>query len=86
MDVKRKALIEVINSTAEVVQDFRSNVCKKCTNEILCYPGSINPSRIKACESSSRLVKSFMGLIETGVVKVHSNLSLTEIDLDRVIL
>lgn len=82
MNTKRKALVKVLESVAGVAQDFKGNVCKSCTDEILCFSGSIDPRRIRKCRHLPELVRAFVGLAETGVAEVHSNLSIIEINLE----
>lgn len=79
MNARKKALVGFLESTAEVARVWKKKHCYKCRKEILCFPGSINTTRILNCEHSTKLIRSFVRLVEAGVITVHSNLSLSEI-------
>lgn len=78
---RKEAFVDLIKCAAEVAQDFKDNVCRKCTKEIVCYNESINTSVIRGCEKSTKWVRSYLRLIETGGITTRSSLSLIEINL-----
>jgi len=82
MNARKRALVNFIKSGAEDAEKWRKNNCGKCSKEALCFPGSIDTSRIRGCEYSTRLISAYMRLIETGVAIVGGNFYPIEINLE----
>lgn len=85
MNERKKALIELIRSAAEDVEKWRKANCCKCLSEACCFPGSIDISRIQACENLSKLVESFVRLIKAKIITVNSNFSLMKVNLEGIV-
>ena len=82
MNIRKRALVNFIKSGAEDAKKWRKNNCRKCKDEMACFPGSINASRIRGCEHLTRLISAYLRLIETGVVIVSENFHPIKINLE----